>query len=216
MANTRSSSAGAGIVEGVGLLVLALALVGCRGHTGGMTPGRGLARAAGAIATVAAATVASAATRDRRERRSGQSWSDPGEPLGPFPRRGDDGLGDAPQRLVRMPSGDAALAPEQITCTRSNECVAIAGDACHPIAVRAEVAAELGRPECEPPGEEYVPRCVYDLCRLESLAPEQAREPAPPRARPADELRDDELRDDELRDDDVPPPPPGYEPHDGA
>ncbi|MCB9624559.1 MAG: hypothetical protein H6723_14695 [Sandaracinus sp.] len=174
-------------------------LVGCKGHTGGMTPGRAIGRAAAAIATATAATVAHAATH-RRDRRGSSRHSDPGDPLAPLPfePQGTAG-GEAPLRLVRMPTGDAALSPEDIVCSRADQCVAVAARDCRAVAVLHARAGEVRVTSCEPPGETYVPRCVQSLCRLESRVPNEV-------------VRDDsdDARDDGTSDP-VPTPPPGYD-----
>lgn len=173
----RACREASGIDEPVGrrrvasLLVGLLLLGGCKGHTGGMTPGRGLARAAGAIATVAAASVASAATR-RRDRSGESSWSDPSSSDPPELRWEPTVGGEAPLRLVQMPTGEAALAPEQIVCEETRECVAIATNDCQPVAILARHASERVVPSCEPPStERYEPRCIHALCRLVSWTP---------------------------------------------
>lgn len=209
MASTRSSRADAGSGD-VGarcvLVVLALSgLVGCKGHTGGMTPGRAIGRAAGAIATAAVAGAVAGARRNR-DRNDGDTWDESDESNVPeLPLDGE--LNGAPIRLVSLPTGDAALAPELIVCDDARECVAVATSTeCRAVAVRRERAGEVTSASCEAPAPSYVPRCVHDLCRLESLSPEEVE---------ANRVREAASRsrshDEETSGGEVPAPPPGYE-----
>lgn len=216
MASTRSSRAAAGIGEhavgvrvnrsmlGAAIVVLlASGLMGCKGHTGGLTPGRAIGRAAGAIATAAAAGIASGAAARRNRDRSGEpGWGDESVPPHSF-RREPDG---APLRLVSMPTGDAALAPEQIVCRDASDCVPVAATGCQVVAVRRERAEEVAMAECDEPASSYVPRCVHDLCRLESLSPEEVES-----IRVREASRDDDPLREPTSGGEVPPPPPGYE-----
>lgn len=189
-------------------VLLASGLVGCKGHTGGLTPGRAIGRAAGAIATAAAAGIASGAAARRNRDRHGDGepgWGDESVPPLSF-RREPDG---APIRLVSMPTGDAALAPEQIVCGDASDCVPVAATGCQVVAVRRERAEEVAVADCDAPASSYVPRCVHDLCRLESLSPEEVES-----MRVREASRDDDANE-PLREPtsggEVPPPPPGYE-----
>ncbi|MCU0671603.1 MAG: hypothetical protein MUE69_02300 [Myxococcota bacterium] len=183
-------------------------LVGCKGHTGGMTPGRGLARAAGAIATAAVAGAVAGARRNR-DRRDGDAWEEGEQSNVPeLPMDGE--LSGAPLRLVSLPTGEAALAPELIVCDDARECVAVAAAECRAVAVRRERAAEVASASCETLPASYVPRCVHDLCRLESLSPEEV---ASNRAREAGAVEDstNDASDEATSGGEVPAPPPSYE-----
>ena len=218
MASTRSSRAAAGIGERLGptvvgaaiVALLASGLVGCKGHTGGLTPGRAIGRAAGAIATAAAAGIASGAAARRNRDRSGEpGWGDESVPPLSF-RREPDG---APIRLVSMPTGDAALAPEQIVCGDASECVPVAAAGGQVVAVRRERAEEVAAAYCDAPASSYVPRCVHALCRLESLSPEEVESIRVREASHDDDANDasNESLDEPTSGGEVPPPPPGYE-----
>ncbi len=212
MASTRSSRADAGsgdVGARCALVVLVITgLVGCKGHTGGMTPGRGLARAAGAIATAAVAGAVAGARRNR-DRRDGDAWEEGEQSNVPeLPMDGE--LSGAPLRLVSLPTGEAALAPELIVCDDARECVAVAAAECRAVAVRRERAAEVASASCETLPASYVPRCVHDLCRLESLSPEEV---ASNRAREAGAVEDstNDASDEATSGGEVPAPPPSYE-----
>lgn len=216
MASTRSSRAVAGsgdvgarcalvVLVLVGLVGL-VGLAGCKGHTGGMTPGRAIGRAAGAIATAAVAGAVAGARRNR-DRRDGDAWEEESN-VPALPMEGE--LSGAPLRLVRLPTGEAALAPELIVCDDARECVAVAAAECRAVAVRRERAAEVASASCESLPASYVPRCVHDLCRLESLSPEEV---ASNRAREAGAVEDstNDASDEATSGGEVPAPPPSYE-----
>lgn len=217
MASPRSSRADAGSGDfGTRLVLVVLVafgpwgLVGCKGHTGGMTPGRAIGRAAGAIATAAVAGAVAGARRSR-DRRDGDVWEEGDASNVPaLPMDGE--LSGAPLRLVSLPTGDAALAPELIVCDDARECVAVATTtACRAVAVRRQRAQEVASASCEAPPVSYVPRCVHDLCRLESLSPEEVesnRVREAGRSAPNDGIATD---DGTTSGDEVPAPPPGYE-----
>lgn len=219
MASTRSSRADAGSGDvGTRLLLVVLVafgpvgLVGCKGHTGGMTPGRAIGRAAGAIATAAVAGAVAGARRNR-DRRDGDAWEEDDESNVPeLPMDGE--LSGAPLRLISLPTGEAALAPELIVCDEARECVAVATTtACRAVAVRRERAGEVASASCETPPASYVPRCVHDLCRLESLSPEEVESIRVREAgtRVPNDANDAAADDAATSGGEVPAPPPGYE-----
>jgi len=198
------------VSRGVFVALVLSGLVGCKGHTGGMTPGRAIGRAAGAIATAAVAGAVAGARRNR-DRRDGDAWEEDDESNVPaLPMDGE--LSGAPLRLVSLPTGESALAPELIVCDDARECVAVAtATACRAVAVRRERADEVASASCETPPASYVPRCVHDLCRLESLSPEEV---ASNRAREAGSNAEDSTNDpsdDATSGGEAPAPPPGYE-----
>lgn len=211
MASPRSSRADAGSGEvGARLVLFVLVLfvlvgvVGCKGHTGGMTPGRAIGRAAGAIATAAVAGAVAGARRNR-DRHHGDAWEgDDDSNVPALPMDGE--LSGAPLRLVSLPTGEAALAPELIVCDDARECVAVATSTeCRAVAVRRERADEVADGSCAVPPESYVPRCVHDLCRLQSLSPEEVE------SNRVREAGANVPTDDTTSGGEVPAPPPGYE-----
>lgn len=217
MATPRSSRADAGSGEvGTRLVLVVLVafapcgLVGCKGHTGGMTPGRAIGRAAGAIATAAVAGAVAGARRNR-DRHGGDAWEEDDESNVPaLPMDGE--LSGAPLRLVSLPTGDAALAPELIVCDEARECVAVAtATECRAVAVRRERAVEVASESCAAPPASYVPRCVHDLCRLESLSPEEVESNRVRAAGSRAEDSTNDTSDDATSGGEVPAPPPGYE-----
>jgi hypothetical protein len=145
------------------LVVVAVGLAGCSGHTG-RTPGHAVGAAAGAVA----AGALSAAERRNRDRRADHEWESAFPP--PSLRREPE---RAALRLVTMPTEDAALAPHQVACRNARDCIPVAGAGCRPVAVRRERAEEVAAARCERPASTYVPRCVRTVCRLESLSPEE-------------------------------------------